>query len=780
MSAGLPNFEVKRLNNILHGPEVKVNVDTRGLGAYLFEKFVEHAEETFQIDAATGDEETYGFVNKKCVRLALEMKNRGIQKNDVILVCSSNNMDSIVPILGTLYIQGISVTLDPTISLRDTTHLLKLIQPKIAFVEESSIELIESALSNSPFETKIIVMGNNKEYSTYAEFLKPNAEENSFTPKKVDDIKSTAIMFFSSGTTGLPKAIEISHYGIIYMVDSILAGIGKYTCAMHFTSFYWMTAVIITFLTIRTGGKKIVVKKFEAETALFYIQKYKIMNVFLPPSYTYHITEEAAKIYPCPELRAMTLGGSSISPEQLKKLRKYFPNCLVFVTYAQTEATGIITCYTPISYMKHKDKLTSSGQPWYNITLKIVNPDTEEVFGPNERGEIRIITPGLCNGYYNQDSSDMLDKDGFLKTGDVGYYDNDNFIHVCDRLKDMFKYQSWHIVPLSLENIIYEHPDVCEAIVIGIPQEVDGHIPMALVVLKDNPSNVTEEEMLNFANAKLLDREQLRGGLKFVRQLPKGTTGKISRKYIADLVVSDHVERIDNILYGPKQNIPIEERGLGRAIYNKMQEFKDRIMQINTSTGEQQTYADIHKKLIRIALEMQQRGIKANDIVLTCSYNSMDTILPIYSTLYLNAVIVNLDPSISLRDSMHLIKTISPKLIFVIPEALDLIERATANLEKKPQIVVMGVSKNYTTMSDFLKPHTYEDVFIPEDVSNIYNVCNIFFSSGTTGLPKAILHSNFSILTSCQRVRYETLKSVFFLISEINRIRQVIITTSCL
>lgn len=152
---------------------------------------------------------------------------------------------------------------------------------------------------------------------------------------------------------------------------------------------------------------------------------------------------------------------------------------------------------------------------------------------------------------------------------------------------------------------------------------------------------------------------------------------------------------------------------------------------------------------------MQRRGIKTNDIVLTCSYNSMDTILPIYSTLYLNAVTVNLDPSISLRDSIHLLKTISPKLIFVIPEALDLIEKAAATLERKPQIVVMGVSQKYSTMSEFLKYNSYEDVFIPEDVSNIHNVSNIFFSSGTTGLPKAILHTNYSMLTSCQRVRYD-------------------------
>lgn len=108
----------------------------------------------------------------------------------------------------------------------------------------------------------------------------------------------------------------------------------------------------------------------------------------------------------------------------------------------------------------------------------------------------------------------------------------------------MFKYRSWHIVPMSIENVIYEHPAVHEVLVIGIPQEVDGHIPMALIVLQDNVDGIEEDELLQFANARLLEREQLRAGLKIVKKLPKGTTGKISRKYITDLVVSGQIQKL--------------------------------------------------------------------------------------------------------------------------------------------------------------------------------------------------------------------------------------------
>lgn len=175
---------------------------------------------------------------------------------------------------------------------------------------------------------------------------------------------------------------------------------------------------------------------------------------------------------------------------------------------------------------------------------QIIDFDTNEPLGLYEKGEILVKTPSSCNGYYNQDSSGIYDKDGFVKTGDVGYFDEDNCLFVCDRIKDMFKFQSWHIVPLSLENVIAQHPSVAEVLVIGIPTETEDHIPMALIVLRKDSPTVNDDDLLKFANGKLSEREQLRGGLKIVKHLPKGPTGKVLRKNITDLVISGQLQKL--------------------------------------------------------------------------------------------------------------------------------------------------------------------------------------------------------------------------------------------
>lgn len=151
---------------------------------------------------------------------------------------------------------------------------------------------------------------------------------------------------------------------------------------------------------------------------------------------------------------------------------------------------------------------------------------------PNVSGEIRIrsSSDAFFVGYYHADASDAFDSDGFLKTGDVGYLNEDNCLFITTRIKEMFKYQSWHIVPASIEKVIYEHPAVKEAAVVGIPHPVDGDHPMAIIILKEGYSNVNEDDIIDFVNARVLDREKLRAGAKIVADFRRTITGKIVRK----------------------------------------------------------------------------------------------------------------------------------------------------------------------------------------------------------------------------------------------------------
>ena len=140
-------------------------------------------------------------------------------------------------------------------------------------------------------------------------------------------------------------------------------------------------------------------------------------------------------------------------------------------------------------------------------------------------------------GYYKLDSSEVFDKDGFLKTGDVGYYDEDGYLYVVERIKEMFKYQSWHIVPSAIEAVLLEHKGVKEAAVFGLPGGEDGEVPAACVVLKDGYS-LSEEEIDSFLKERIADRERLRGGITFVKTLPKTPTGKVVRKKVRDSIIN--------------------------------------------------------------------------------------------------------------------------------------------------------------------------------------------------------------------------------------------------
>lgn len=168
-----------------------------------------------------------------------------------------------------------------------------------------------------------------------------------------------------------------------------------------------------------------------------------------------------------------------------------------------------------------------------------MDPETGKVLGPNQKGELLLKSDILMIGYYKMDCTHVYDHEGYMKTGDIVYYDEDNCFYIDGRIKDMFKYRGWHIVPPILEEVLLKHPAVKQAAVIGVPHEEDEHRPMAVVVLRDNCQGVSSEEILDFVNSRVSDPQKLRAGLRILTSdLPKTATGKLKRQSIKDMVLS--------------------------------------------------------------------------------------------------------------------------------------------------------------------------------------------------------------------------------------------------
>lgn len=182
-----------------------------------------------KVDGTIDATETYSSVKQRSTRVAISLQKRGITSKDVIVFCTGHTLDTVIPMLATFYLGAKVANLDPSLSVRQTQHLISLVSPKIIFVEENSVELIENSLKQANLHsgTEIIVYGHSEKYSTLSELTQPQKNEDDFKPPGVD-LNEVALIFFSSGTTGLPKAICHSHKSFMHTGCTLMYVVLKY------------------------------------------------------------------------------------------------------------------------------------------------------------------------------------------------------------------------------------------------------------------------------------------------------------------------------------------------------------------------------------------------------------------------------------------------------------------------------------------------------------------------------------------------------------------------
>ncbi|KAF2902426.1 hypothetical protein ILUMI_03756 [Ignelater luminosus] len=370
-----------------------------------------------QIDGLTGEVDTYGSVLQRSIRTAITMRSKGITREDIITVCSYNHLNTNIPIIASLLLGVKTASIDPALALSDAVHLLKQVKPKMIFVSENGIKLIEDTIKEIGINSELVVFGKTTKHIEFSEFLNEAPEqEREFIPVEIKDLKETFSIFFSSGTSGLAKGVCLSHRSLISQFPSKVMenAIGS------------------------ISGCRLVLPKFDTDNFWYLIDKYKVSMLFLPPTLLATIcNNEKPENVDGSNLKIVMAGGSTIYKEQFDIIKQLLPTTIVCSDYGQTELGGGCLSFSlrEVDYLIKKPTSCGKAQPGY--TYKIVDLETEEPLGPNQKGELRVKTDFYMNGYYNIDSSDSWDSDGFLKTGDIFYYDEDYCFYVVDRIKDM-------------------------------------------------------------------------------------------------------------------------------------------------------------------------------------------------------------------------------------------------------------------------------------------------------------------------------------------------------
>ncbi|XP_062538165.1 probable 4-coumarate--CoA ligase 3 [Armigeres subalbatus] len=508
-----------------HGPtQPPVLNPAASIGQVIVNILERTPEKLIQIDADTGEEYTCDKVRLQMIRAALNLTQVfKISKADMICMVLDNR-SCVMPLLFGCFLIGAPVhTLDASFQEADLIHLMSITKPKLVFCTEHNQSTVRNAIKLAQFEAEVVVLdGSEKQKRIFAQH---DAEKLYRPPYLGDSNQTTAVVVCSSGTTGLPKAVCVSHAQLIapYSMISHM----EPSTVLCFSSLYWISAFQMLLLTVFNGFKRVITTRpFSPAYACELVKKYEVSNAFVPPPMLAEIVEYCEiRQLKLPTLRMVGCGGSSLPDSLKKRANALSPIGRVFVGYALSETGGIMS-------LDLLEKPNSVGILMPNVSMRIA-ADDGTLLGPDEEGEIliRYIHPFI--GYYGnpEATQDILTADGFIKTGDIGYFDKTGFLFITERKKEMIRYRGYQIAPAQLEALLMELPGIVQAVVVATPDEKPPHddLPMALVVRSRDGKQVSKLEILDYVHGKVPDYKRLRGGLFFVDSLPTTANGKINR-----------------------------------------------------------------------------------------------------------------------------------------------------------------------------------------------------------------------------------------------------------
>ena len=469
---------------------------------------------------ADGTIRTYGQLWSYTRKVARFLQDHGIEKGDKVAIFSPNHVDYAAVFYGALLAGATVTTLNPLYREREIEHQLDDAEAVALFVFSPMAAPVEAARRNLPRLRHVwpidglldLVGGVSEEYR----------------PVEINPREDIAVLPYSSGTTGLPKGVMLTHHNITSNVKQGLAteqltSDAVSLCVLPFFHIYGMTVLLSIGMALGSTG--VVMMRFDVEQMLNLVGKYGMTNLYLAPPAVLAMTNVPdLSRFDTSSLRVVVSGAAPLPPEVAERVKSIY-DCLVSQGYGLTETSPAINT-NPLDRIK----LESCGPPMADTFEKIVSLDTGQELAAGEVGEVAVRGPQVMKGYWKrpQETKECLSEDGWLLTGDIGWLDEDGYLYILDRKKEMIKYKGYQVAPAELEAVLHEHPAVLDAAVIPKRHLEGGEIPKAFVVLREG-MQASPEELMAFVAEKVAPYKKIRE-LEYVTEIPKTASGKILRR----------------------------------------------------------------------------------------------------------------------------------------------------------------------------------------------------------------------------------------------------------
>ncbi|KZV27397.1 4-coumarate--CoA ligase 2-like [Dorcoceras hygrometricum] len=504
--------------------------------AYCFQNLSSHLSRPAIINGATGEVFTHHELELTARRLAVGFHRIGIRQGHVIMLLLHNSPEFVFAFLAASYIGATTTTANPLYSAAEIDFQAKISKPKLIVTHACHLHKVEDyALNNGAV---IVCVDSPPLPHLHLSELKKSDE--TLMPEVKIHSDDTAVLPFSSGTTGLPKAVMLSHKNIVTCVSVQVDGenptlhvhAGDLTlCVLPLFHVYSMITIMLC--SLRVGSGILIMQKYEINELMGLIQKYKVsIAPFVPPILLAMAkSPEAGAKFDLSSVRRVMCGAAAMDRKLQESVREKLPNATLGQGYGMTEA-GVLSMCLGFAKKPFKFKYGSCGSVIRNARMKIVDPLTRASLGRNQPGEICITGDQVMLGYYNdpEATKKTIDEEGWLHTGDIGYIDEDDELFIVDRLKELIKCKGFHVAPAEIEALLLAHPAISDAAVVARKDEVTGEVPVAFVV-RAKGSEISDQEIKHYVSKQVVSYKRIRG-VYFVNEIPKAPSGKTLRRLL--------------------------------------------------------------------------------------------------------------------------------------------------------------------------------------------------------------------------------------------------------
>ncbi|XP_069685518.1 uncharacterized protein [Periplaneta americana] len=495
----------------------------------------------------TGRSYTYGATRKLCRRFAASLHRAGLQAGSTLAIVMPNSPEWPIVFLGALEAGFVVTTINPTYTADEISKQLQDSQVKVIVTLSAIHSTIMTAVKISVGKNNPLVIiapgfQQGSQLPAGSIDLMEMLQKDINTSVRISgDFNDTAVLPYSSGTTGLPKGVMLSHKNFVSACSQLnclhelcltepAVGSHQDICPviMPFFHIYGMTVLLLA--KMLHGVKMVTLPRFEPTSFFNLLDKHEVrfMNI-APPLVLFLATHPGLQKRHIRALKYVSCGAAPLPRTDIHRFLERAPRVSFMQGFGMTETTSVGLRSRP--YDKNYE---SVGVPIPNTEVKISHPESGATLACGEIGELCMRGPQVMKGYYNRPdaTSDTIDSEGWLHTGDIGHYDDKNHFYIVDRLKELIKVKGFQVAPAELEQILRSHPQIEDAAVVGIPDVKNGEVPKAYVVPKG--SKISQDDVKKFVAEKVSEYKHLKGGVQFIDKIPKSPSGKILRRILKE------------------------------------------------------------------------------------------------------------------------------------------------------------------------------------------------------------------------------------------------------